>query len=312
MPKKIEGKVVDISSLHMKKIQHLQQRGGIYIGNNRSYYKKKTIGDLFHNLYNFDLYGHNHALHNYKLYVRNNPKLWKALDFLEGKTLLCHCSPPMCHGDMLLELLWEKKHGIPPDVLHDRRNAAESSCQETIPANNVRSYELPASNTQKPLTLSDICSGMCPIVPKSVVEGRAVSSPVGCGLLLNSYTNPNYHLPPSDHLPYGTGQKRLCDDFKTVSKFTFEVGTKTALYWPPSVNDPCVLVAGHSQLRTFATGRVSCPDDWAVLSVPGGLFGHVEAAIHHVASKGYPGRDDLKAIVLMCGTNDLVTVDSHS
>ena len=290
-------------------MHYYRQRGDVeYIGN--YFFKKKT--SIFKNNFDFNLYGHKHALHNYRLYIRNSPKLWDALDHLEGKTLLCHCPPPMCHGVVLLELLWEKKHGILPDVLQDRRNAEQSSRQETIPDKNVWSCESPASNTQKPLTFSDICSGMSLIVPKRVVGARKVSSPVARSMVLNSYTNPNYHLPPSDDLPYGTGQKRLCRDFNTDTSLKFKVRTKDVFYQKPRLNDPCVLFAGHSQLRTFATGRVSCPDDWAVLSVPGGLFGHVEDAIHHVASKDYPGLTDLKAIVLMCGTNDLKTVDSHS
>ena len=75
----------------------------------------------------------------------------------------------------------------------------------------------------------------------------------------------------------------------------------------PRVNDPFVLVAGDSQLQTFVSGRVSCPNEWAVLSVPGGRFSHVGDAIHQVVCRDFLGRENPTAIVLMCGTNDLVS-----
>ena len=76
--------------------------------------------------------------------------------------------------------------------------------------------------------------------------------------------------------------------------------------------DPFVFVAGDSQLQTFVSGRVSCPNEWAVLSVPGGHFSHMGDAIGQVVCRDFLGRENPKAIVLMCGTNDLVSVDSQS
>lgn len=49
------------------------------------------------------------ALAKYKEYVLASPELMESLHELEGKTLGCFCKPDKCHGDVLLELLTEKK-----------------------------------------------------------------------------------------------------------------------------------------------------------------------------------------------------------
>ena len=49
------------------------------------------------------------AISKYKDYVLSNPDLYNSLDELEGKVLGCFCKPKPCHGDILLELLTEKK-----------------------------------------------------------------------------------------------------------------------------------------------------------------------------------------------------------
>lgn len=49
------------------------------------------------------------ALAKYKEYVLASPELMEALDELEGKILGCFCKPEKCHGDILLELLGQKK-----------------------------------------------------------------------------------------------------------------------------------------------------------------------------------------------------------
>ena len=173
----------------------------------------------------------------------------------------------------------------------------------------TESCELPSSNTRKPLTLFDVCSDIHPIMSKGEVGDYYRCSNGGYGLHLNSYVNPNYHLPPRDDLPFGTGEKRLCDG---EVDFELAVSNKRCLLRSPRVNDPFVLVAGDSQLRTFVCGRVSCPNELAVLSVPGGRFIHVGDAIGQVVCGDFLGRENPNAIVLMCGTNDLVSVDSQS
>lgn len=49
------------------------------------------------------------ALAKYKEYVLNSPELMESLDELDGKTLGCFCKPEPCHGDVLLELIAQKK-----------------------------------------------------------------------------------------------------------------------------------------------------------------------------------------------------------
>jgi len=49
------------------------------------------------------------ALSKYKEYVLSSPELMESLDELEGKVLGCFCKPEKCHGDILLELLSQKK-----------------------------------------------------------------------------------------------------------------------------------------------------------------------------------------------------------
>ena len=49
------------------------------------------------------------ALAKYKEHVLASPELMEALDELEGKTLGCFCKPDKCHGDVLLQLLTQRK-----------------------------------------------------------------------------------------------------------------------------------------------------------------------------------------------------------
>lgn len=49
------------------------------------------------------------AISKYKDYVLSNPDLYNSLDELEGKVLGCFCKPKPCHGDVLLELLTQRK-----------------------------------------------------------------------------------------------------------------------------------------------------------------------------------------------------------
>ncbi len=49
------------------------------------------------------------VLHLYRKWIQTEPQLLARLSELEGKTLGCHCKPLMCHGDILVELLRERK-----------------------------------------------------------------------------------------------------------------------------------------------------------------------------------------------------------
>lgn len=49
------------------------------------------------------------AIASYKEYILAKPELLEALGELEGKILGCFCKPKSCHGDVLLELIAQKK-----------------------------------------------------------------------------------------------------------------------------------------------------------------------------------------------------------
>lgn len=49
------------------------------------------------------------AIAAYKEYILSNPELLADLHELEGKTLGCWCYPQQCHGDVLLDLLEERR-----------------------------------------------------------------------------------------------------------------------------------------------------------------------------------------------------------
>lgn len=49
------------------------------------------------------------ALAKYKEYLLASPELMASLDELEGKVLGCFCKPEKCHGDILLEVLTQRK-----------------------------------------------------------------------------------------------------------------------------------------------------------------------------------------------------------
>jgi len=49
------------------------------------------------------------AISAYRAYILSNEELLADLHELEGKVLGCWCYPKPCHGDVLLELLDERK-----------------------------------------------------------------------------------------------------------------------------------------------------------------------------------------------------------
>ena len=49
------------------------------------------------------------ALNRYREYILTTPELYESLDELSGKKLGCFCKPKPCHGDILIELLSQKK-----------------------------------------------------------------------------------------------------------------------------------------------------------------------------------------------------------
>lgn len=50
------------------------------------------------------------AIAKYKEWISNQPELLNALEELKDKRLGCFCKPKSCHGDILVELIEEKKY----------------------------------------------------------------------------------------------------------------------------------------------------------------------------------------------------------
>jgi hypothetical protein len=47
------------------------------------------------------------AIAKYRTWILSRPDLLERLKELKGKRLGCWCSPKSCHGEVLLELLWD-------------------------------------------------------------------------------------------------------------------------------------------------------------------------------------------------------------
>lgn len=50
------------------------------------------------------------AISKYKEWISNQPDLLNALNELKDKRLGCFCKPKSCHGDILVQLIEEKKY----------------------------------------------------------------------------------------------------------------------------------------------------------------------------------------------------------
>jgi len=48
-------------------------------------------------------------IENYRNYILNSPDLLDSLQDLEGKVLGCFCKPKKCHGDILVQLIEDRK-----------------------------------------------------------------------------------------------------------------------------------------------------------------------------------------------------------
>ncbi len=49
------------------------------------------------------------AIEKYREYLLNNQELMAKLHELDGKVLGCWCNPKSCHGDVILEVLFQRK-----------------------------------------------------------------------------------------------------------------------------------------------------------------------------------------------------------
>jgi hypothetical protein len=77
----------------------------LYIGRNMNFYVLGTDASKWQNPYTIKKYGLEKSLKLYKKHVKKN--LMDSLSELKGKELGCWCKPNKCHGDILLELLYD-------------------------------------------------------------------------------------------------------------------------------------------------------------------------------------------------------------
>lgn len=49
------------------------------------------------------------VIQEYRQFILGQQALLDSLESLRGKTLVCHCKPQACHGDVLAELLYGKQ-----------------------------------------------------------------------------------------------------------------------------------------------------------------------------------------------------------
>lgn len=81
----------------------------IYIGRDQTRFIKGATGSKWANPFPVKKYGRDRCLELYRDYIKSNPELMNSLGELEGKILGCWCAPEPCHGDILIELLEERK-----------------------------------------------------------------------------------------------------------------------------------------------------------------------------------------------------------
>lgn len=81
----------------------------VYIGRNMSFYVRDANASKWQNPFSVKKFGRDKCIDLYKQYIRDNKELYEQLDELENKELGCWCHPQKCHGDILIELLKEKK-----------------------------------------------------------------------------------------------------------------------------------------------------------------------------------------------------------
>lgn len=74
-----------------------------------SFYVSSAKASKWKNPYSVKKYGREKCLELYKQYIQSNKELLDQLEDLKGKELGCWCYPDKCHGDILIELLKERK-----------------------------------------------------------------------------------------------------------------------------------------------------------------------------------------------------------
>lgn len=107
--------VVNVKKAELKKrgiadfSEWQERKESLYIGRNMSFYIKGAVGSKWRNPFSVKKYGLETCLKMYRESIVANKELYEALEELQGKELGCWCKPGACHGDVLLDLLQQKK-----------------------------------------------------------------------------------------------------------------------------------------------------------------------------------------------------------
>lgn len=80
----------------------------MYIGRNMNFYVPGTYQSKWANPYPLSKYTRAQSMKLYEKYIRGSD-LYNHLGELKGKVLGCWCKPLLCHGDILVKLMKEKK-----------------------------------------------------------------------------------------------------------------------------------------------------------------------------------------------------------
>lgn len=95
------------------KIKNLKKEpiNGIYIGRKNGYYGLEK--SKWHNPIKLEKESDRRKVYDeYIRYIKSNDELYNTLEELDNHDLFCYCTPKLCHGDALVELLAEKRNNI--------------------------------------------------------------------------------------------------------------------------------------------------------------------------------------------------------
>ena len=106
----INCRKANLNKIGYNDLEHwLEDPNHVYIGRNMVFYVKGAVASKWANPFSVKKYGRDECLKMYREYILKKPGLLKFLTDLEGKSLACWCAPEGCHGDVLVDLLSEKK-----------------------------------------------------------------------------------------------------------------------------------------------------------------------------------------------------------
>ena len=105
-------RVADLRPTYNSLEEWLANPNHVYIGR-KVHYVKGTFESIWANPFTVSKYGRENSIAAYENYMRvQRHDLMGRLEELEGKVLGCWCRPQVCHGDVLVKLIKERKKKI--------------------------------------------------------------------------------------------------------------------------------------------------------------------------------------------------------